>query len=122
MKHSFDRLRPLSPRDLSIVHSSSVEILTQTGMWVEAEDARQLFRHHGGKVDGKRVFFPPRIIDDALQTAPSKFQIRAVNRKHDLDIGGKKFAFGPTGGAPFCLDRDGTQRTASLKDLDNFAS
>jgi trimethylamine---corrinoid protein Co-methyltransferase len=120
MRPNFDRLRPLSPQDLSKIHASTLEVLKDTGIWVECDDARAIYAKHGCRVDGQRVYFTSRIVDRALSSVPPKVTILAPNPDNDLRIGGRKFAFGPTSGAPFILDAEGKQQVPTRFQLEDF--
>ena len=42
---------PLSDGDLHDIHLATLEVLERTGVWVEADDARDVFRDGGCRVD-----------------------------------------------------------------------
>ncbi|ATW27830.1 trimethylamine methyltransferase family protein [Candidatus Formimonas warabiya] len=115
----FDRLHPLSTQDLDLIHEKTLEILAHTGMWFESDRAREVLKHHGLRVDGEIVYFTRQVIEDALKSIPAKFLLRARNPRHNLEIGGDSFAFGPSGGAPYILDYDGSLRFAKKGDYFN---
>jgi trimethylamine:corrinoid methyltransferase-like protein len=52
-----DRMQIFNSDELNLIHHSSMEILKDTGVRFIAEAALDIFRHHGFKTDGTRVFF-----------------------------------------------------------------
>lgn len=120
METNFERFCPLSERDLESVHTKTVDILTNTGMLVESERARNVFQQHGLPVDGRTVLFTEKVIEEAVESAPESFTIRARNPKNNLRVGGDSFALGPTGIAPFFMEPNGVQRPAVKGDCINF--
>jgi trimethylamine:corrinoid methyltransferase-like protein len=44
-----------SSDELNLIHHSSMEILKDAGVRFIAEEALEIFRHHGFKTDGTRV-------------------------------------------------------------------
>ena len=60
----------------------------------------EIFKQHGFKMEGTRVFITENDLNTALETAPSRFTLRARNPAHNVAIGEDDFVFLPTGGAP----------------------
>ena len=65
-------MRPLSDGDLQDIHLASLEVLERTGMWVEADDAIDIFADGGCRVDRetRRVRIPPELVEDAIRSTP----------------------------------------------------
>ena len=111
-----DRMQIFSSDELNLIHHSSMEILKDAGVRFIAEAALEIFRHHGFKTDGTRVFFAEKNISKALETVPSRFTIRARNTDNNISIGGDDFVFLPTGGAPNVASVTGNLRRATRAD------
>jgi trimethylamine--corrinoid protein Co-methyltransferase len=120
METTFDRVRPLSARDLGKIHSKTMDLLCNVGIFFESERARNVFASHGLKVDGQRVHFNEKVVEWAIASAPSKFTMISRNPARNIEIGGDSFIFQPTAGPPFIMDYDGTQRDPSTTDFQNF--
>lgn len=120
MNSDFDRLLPLSVDDLKNIHEKTVEVLTETGMYFELEEARDVFKRHGFKVEGDIVYYTEKAIEEALKTVPSGFTVLARNPNHNMYIKEGSFHFAPGGGSPFVTDSNGVRRNATPKDYDNF--
>ena len=120
MNTDFDRMKPLTEGDIQNIHAKTVDVLVNTGLWVESAKAREIFKKHGLKVDGEMVYFTEKVIEDAIKACPEKFLIKARNPKFDLEVGGESFAFAPSGGSPLIMDFSGEQRRATTEDCINF--
>ncbi len=115
-----NRLQPLTKEQVSIIHNAAMRILSETGVAFKLSEAIDIFKEHGFKTDGDKVFFEESQVLNALKTAPSEFTIMARNPEKSVRLGGDHFAFGPAWAAPFVIDADGTRRSASLSDQENM--
>lgn len=61
-------LRMLTPDEME-------RILEETGMWIDAEDARRYFRQAGCRVDdaSKIVRFPKKVVESAVRRMKKRF-------------------------------------------------
>jgi trimethylamine---corrinoid protein Co-methyltransferase len=87
-----ERVRPtltvLTLDQIDAVHRFSLAILADTGVRVDAADARRRFTEAGCRVDGeRRVFIPAEMVDWALEQVPGRVAI------HDR-LGNKCFVLG----------------------------
>ena len=110
----------LTHEQVEQVHETSLRILEQIGIDFTYPPALEVFSKGGAKVDGKRVIFPPRLVEQQLKKAPSQFRLYARNPEKDVVIGGDHMVFTPGYGAPFVTDLDHGRRTGTLKDYENF--
>ncbi len=71
------RLTVLDPEQKKQVHDYSLQILATTGVRVDSAKARQLFAQAIGlkAVDGDRVSIPSKLVEWALQVAPSSVDV-----------------------------------------------
>jgi trimethylamine--corrinoid protein Co-methyltransferase len=102
------------------VHDTSLQILEQIGVDFGWPPALEVLAKGGAKVEGERVFFSPRMVEEQLKKAPSQFRLYARNSEKDVIIGGNHIVFTPGYGAPFVTDLDGGRRKGTLKDFENF--
>ena len=119
MDFRFNRLQPLSPRDLNKIHCATVDILRNVGMVFDSEKAVEVFKNHGFKVDGKRVYFTEQAIEDALGTVGREFTILSRNPNRNLKMNRETFVVGLGRSAPFIIDYDGTRRSPTTEDFIN---
>lgn len=111
-----DRFKAVSEINLEMIHAKTVEILSTTGMWFQADETCTLFKSHGFLVDNHLVYFTEEQINNALKTVPREFHLLARNDQHSLLVGGGHFAFAPSGGSPYIMDADGLVRTSTGED------
>jgi trimethylamine--corrinoid protein Co-methyltransferase len=111
-----DRMQVFAQEELSRIHDASMEILADTGLKFNSNEALELFQKHGFKTDNSRVFITETDVRDALEIVPSRFTVRARNPLYDVSIGEDDFVFLPTGGAPNVVSATGVMRPATLED------
>jgi len=102
------------------VHEASMQILAKVGIDFRYPPAREVLKRGGAKVDGERVFFPARLVEEQIRNAPAEFTLHARNSDFDVVIGGTHMAFVPGYGAAFVTDLDNGRREGSLQDFENF--
>jgi len=110
----------LTQEQVNIIHDESIKILEEVGMDFEYEPALEVFRAEGQKVEGNRVRFTREFIEAKVKLAPSEFTLHARNPEHNLVCGGKNIIYMPGYGAPFIYEFDGTRRSTTMQDYDNF--
>ncbi len=116
----YDRMQELSNQDMEKIHAASMDLLKNTGVAFNEEEALEIFKSNGHRVEGSIVFFEESDIQKALKTAPVRFTVHARNPEKNVEIGEDDFVFLPGYGAPFVMDAQGDQRQATMEDYDNF--
>jgi trimethylamine--corrinoid protein Co-methyltransferase len=116
------KLEVLSNEDLDWIHEATLKILEQTGVIFHSVDALAICKKNGAKVSGKTVFFPKKIVRQALENAPETFNWRARNKAHSVTVGdpNEKLLIQPNGGPVFVQDLDQGRRAATLEDFANI--
>lgn len=68
-------LNVLTDDELYEIHLATLEILKNTGVFVESEEAREIFSSGGATVNASNnvVTFPPYLVEDAIRWAPDTF-------------------------------------------------
>ena len=115
-----DRMQTLSQEDIQLIHDSTMDLLGSMGVAFNDQEALELFRKKGHRVEGKTVFFTEEQVRSALSTCPAEFTVNARDPEKSVTLGGDNFALLPGYGAPFITEPDGTQRQATLADYDDF--
>ncbi len=110
----------LTKTQIEKVHETSLQILEQIGVDFGYPPALEMLKKGGAKVDGERVFFPPKLIEGQIKKAPSRFTLYARNPENNVVIGDRHMVFTPGFGAPFVTDLDKGRRNATLNDFENF--
>ena len=113
-------MQELDVKNCEKIHAASMDILKNTGVAFNDDEALDIFKKNGHKVEGTTVFFEESDIKKALETAPKRFTVHARNPEKNVEIGEDDFVFLPGYGAPFVIDAKGDQRQASMEDYDNF--
>ncbi len=67
------RLEVFTDDELREIHGATLEVLSRTGVFVEDDEAREIFAAAGADVDGEThvVRLPAHLVEDALRSAPS---------------------------------------------------
>jgi len=92
-KHDDQRLslNSLTDDELNDIHQATLEILEKTGLFIETDEALEVFDGAGAEVDrqNKIVKIPPQLVEDAIGSAPSKILLAGRDPKHDkvLEVG-----------------------------------
>jgi trimethylamine--corrinoid protein Co-methyltransferase len=114
-----NHLEVISPEHFDAIHQASMSVLEKTGICFHSEEALELFRHHGAKVDGETVFITEAMVDKALETCPRTFTWTARNGAHSKVVG-EGFLVQPNVGPVFIQDLDHGRRKATLEDYANI--
>ena len=105
-----------SQAELAQIHQSSLEVLETVGIDFLYEPARKLMSKAGCKVDGKRVFLPPQLVEAQIAKPPSQFTLYARNPARNVVIGADRIAYVPCYGAPVIHNLDEGRRDSTLHD------
>ena len=79
-------LNVFTEAELDDIHLGSLEILERTGVWVEADDALDIFSDGGCVVDRetRMVRIPPHLVEDAIRSAPPKSYLCGRDPEQDI--------------------------------------
>ena len=91
------------------IHNACVELLKNVGVVFQDERALAVFKKHGIKVDGEKVFIEEEHIRKALETVPKQFEITARNPNKSVIIGAGDPVCAPGYGSPFIITETGEQ-------------
>jgi len=110
----------LSAEGLERLHQASLRILAELGIEFHDDEVCEVFRQNGARVEERRVWITPALVEAALARAPRQFIQLARNPRHNVSIGGDDCVCAPVYGPPFVLDRERGRRPATLADFQNF--
>jgi trimethylamine--corrinoid protein Co-methyltransferase len=99
-------------------------IMAETGMEIRGENLRQRLLDHGLKTDstGKRILFPPDVVDTAVANAPGSFTLYNRDGEPHAEIGGYNVNYVPgSSGLKIQDHRTGETRLADSKDFVEYA-
>ena len=76
----------LSDDDVAAIHGATLEVLERTGVFVESDEALDIFADGGCSVDRERhvVKIPPFLVEAAIQSAPERVMLCGRDPKHDI--------------------------------------
>jgi len=111
----------LAEAEMQQIHEASLYLLENKGVVFHSQEAVQLLREHGAKVEGEIVYIPSALVDSCLKTVPAAFRMDAVNPKKSVTIGNRHLVIHPAGGEVFLNERGGVRRTdTTIEDFINL--
>lgn len=110
-------LPPLTNLQIKDIHSATIRVLEEAGMWVGSDTLVDLARSRGLAVDGNLVRFTETVVEHALETAGNTFVLKARNPANDLTMSPDITAVGMGRSAPFIINGRGRRRTATAEDF-----
>ena len=112
------RFQMLSQDQLEELFNGVLEVLETIGLDVHHEEARDILKDAGARVEGLRVQIPRHVVKRCLATAPRSFTIyaRDGNPAHDIHIGPGRAHFGPGPTPPNFIDLESLERRPFVKD------
>lgn len=122
----FRRLRnPYAPFEivsadqLEAIHQASLTVLEEIGINFLLPEAREILARAGAQVapDGPRVRFDRGLIEQALESAPTRFTLHARNPDHDLIFDGEHINFAMVSSPPNVTDCEGGRRSGNFADF-----
>lgn len=122
-KYRFDsqpRLRLLSEGDIKLIHEKALYILERTGVKFESKEALDILKEKGAVVDyDKKVAkINPRMVDDAVNNAPTGFKLFTREGELAADMSGNNIHFDPGSSLIKFMESDGkTIRSTQSEDL-----
>jgi len=109
-----------SEQEVRRIHETCLRLLETVGVDFSYEPAIEVLKKAGCKVEGQRVFFPPKLVEAQVAKAPAHYTLQARNPEKNVVIGGEHIAFIPCYGPPFVTDLDRGRRASTLEDYINF--
>lgn len=71
----------ISKKECDLIHEQSLKILKIMGITVLSQEARDVFRKAGARVEGKQVFIDAHLVEESLKLVPLAFPIYSSNRR-----------------------------------------
>ena len=114
------RYQAVNQTDLNKIHETSLKILEEVGVIMTYEPACNLLAKHGAKIDGKKVLFPRRLVEESLKLAPSSFTLYARNPEGNVIFNLEDTHYCGPGGSCFVADLDHGRRPSKKEDFINL--
>jgi trimethylamine---corrinoid protein Co-methyltransferase len=105
----------LEPADVVAVHEAALRVLARTGVLVQDDEAVALFRSHGARTDGRRVYVDEGAVTAALAAAPRSFTLAGRTPARDLRFGDGTPVYGTVSGPAYVLDADAVEPAGALR-------
>ncbi len=119
-QNNMPRYEILSQDAMSKLDAGWRRLISEVGVEFDSEEALEMFRKAGQKVEGQTVFLDPEFVLAQVAQAPREFDIHARNPANSVHIGGDSMVFSSVYGPPFV--REGTvRRDATIDDFQRFA-
>ena len=106
------------------IHLATLEVLERTGVWVELDEALDIFADGGCLVDRdtRMVRVPPHIVQDAIASAPAQWVLCGRDPRYDILLGGNRVGFSNFGEGVMVVDPgSGELRESTKQDLADIA-
>lgn len=100
--------------DIENIHRATVRVLEEVGVEFFHDKALEVFRNHGAKVEGNKVFITEELLNKALSTAPETFIWKGL--KSDVVVGGDNTITAPFSGVIKIREKDEV-RTINSEDF-----
>lgn len=109
----------VSTSDVELLHEYSLKILKEVGVSFGSQEALDIFKKHGAKVEGNIVKIDEELLNKALATAPKTFTVHTNTNKTSI---GERFKPKTVGcyGPPKFLFEDDQYRIAHKDDMVKF--
>ncbi|UCB45834.1 MAG: trimethylamine methyltransferase family protein [Spirochaetota bacterium] len=124
MLRGFERkIKPMdivSAREVEQIHKETLKVLERTGINFLHQNSLELMKDGGCSVDSdtKRVKIPGWLVEECIKKTPGSFELKARDRKNDLNVGGNRLYY-LAGAGMRIADLDTWEaRAATLKELD----
>jgi trimethylamine--corrinoid protein Co-methyltransferase len=111
----------LSEEGLDAIHETSIHILEDIGIQVGHDEMREILDEAGAVVeDDDMVSFPRSMVEDAVESAPSSFEMHGRNPDRDVTVGEGDPVIAPGYGAPNVLTYEDGRRQSTLSDYEDL--
>jgi trimethylamine--corrinoid protein Co-methyltransferase len=117
-------LNILTPDEMEEIHLGTLEILHHVGLFIEHNEALDLFEEGGATVDRKKkmVKIPPYMVEEAIQSAPPKVFLAGRDPEHDIVLESTRVHFTNFSEGVQVVDPlNGEKRPPVKKDLEDAA-
>ena len=98
------------------------DILENQGIFLENQEAIELFEQYGISHDDRQFYIPPDVVDKCLKSAPSSITLYDREGKESMTLQKDQIHYDPGSAAIFILDENnGEIREAISKDFIRFS-
>jgi trimethylamine---corrinoid protein Co-methyltransferase len=122
VRNPYVPMEVLSADQLEAIHLTSLRILEELGMEVMSGRALSILKAGGAQVDAatRMVRLDRGLIESALKSAPSAFELTPRNAERRVILGGNHINFGLVAGPPNVHDCERGRRSGNYQDYCDF--
>lgn len=93
------KIEVFSNDELEAIHSASMQLLSDVGIKIDAQDTRNILKENGAIVTENSDFvkFPESMIKDKLKTVPDSFKLYGPDGKFNFEVNTKNTQFATIG-------------------------
>jgi len=112
----------LDAEQIETIVQAALNVLETQGMRFLDAGSRKTLRRAGADVDDASLMvrFDAGLVREKLALAPARFNLRARNPAHNLEVGGSNIVFSSVGGPAFCSDLDNGRRPGTYAEMCDF--
>ena len=116
------KIQVLDEEYINKIHTEAKEILENLGVFLENEDAQELFNNEGIRHEGSRYFIPSDLVEKCLKTVPIEIKLFDREGKEHITLAGDNVHFDPGSAAILYFDETtGEIRNAIKEDFVRFS-
>ncbi len=120
-KNPYQPVEQFSPDQIEAIHDASMRVLSDIGIKVLSDEARQLYLEAGMMDGGDEVTrFDPDALMELIGKAPSEVTLKGRGEGREVTVGGRNVGICTTGGTPNFSDLQHGRRPGTLAALDDF--
>ena len=108
----------IAKEDIELIHENTIRILENVGVKFEHEEALEIFRKHGMRVEGDVVYLGEKDVRAALSTVPETFTL--YSGRGTVEVGGGSMVKLPVGCPAFIEDRGNIRKILNKDIIDLF--
>lgn len=117
LRNRFAPVDPLDDEQIDLIHHASMDLLENHGIEVLGDQALEVFRKAGAKVDDDgMVFLDRHLVSESLANAPQTFDVIPRNPENTMEVGGNVVHFGLVSGPPNVHDLVNGRRMGNFED------
>jgi trimethylamine--corrinoid protein Co-methyltransferase len=113
------KLNNLFENDVQKIHEASLYVLKNVGVEFKSKEAVEIFKKHGAKVEGAKVYIGEKLFNKIISNIPESFVLLGRETNKDIIIGWKNQIYAPAYGPVYVRDGD-ERRYATGEDFINF--
>jgi trimethylamine--corrinoid protein Co-methyltransferase len=117
-------LNMFSDDEIQDIHLATLMVLERTGIWVELDEALDIYSDGGCAVDRETrlVRIPPHVVEDAIRSAPSRYTLYGRDPKNDFVVEPGRVGFTNFSEGIRVIDVEtGEYRESTKKDIADIA-